>query len=529
MKKTFFQRIGGLSLRAKLFSGLAAIVVIGGISYGIFGGKAAPVELLKVTRGTVTEEVQVTGTTKPAEEVSLAFERSGRIAKVTKEVGDHVVAGETIAQLEQSELSAQLEQAQGALAAAQAKLSELNRGARPEDIQVTQTQITKAEQDLSNYYESVSDVLESAYNDADTAIRKNIDALFSDDEGVNVALTFPTTNSQKEIEAISGRSKASLSLKKWQSELASISASSDDASLDTAMTGDTAYLIALRSFLGTVMDVTLVATSIPTSTINTYITSVTTARTTVNSAISSLNSQMQTIASQKVTVQQLKDQLALKLAGTDPEQIKAQAAAVAQAQANVSLVYAQLNKTRLVSPITGVVTKQDAKTGEIVGANTPLVGIISQQNLEIEANIPEVDIGRVAIGNVVRITLDAFPGVTMMGKVIHIDPGETVVDGVVNFKVKVAFDDATENNGAVGSVKSGLTANLSIETQSKENVLMLPQFALTERDNGTFVQKSANGTVTEVLVTTGLRGADGMTEITAGVSEGDEVLNVAAK
>ncbi|MEN9341911.1 MAG: hypothetical protein RIQ54_167, partial [Candidatus Parcubacteria bacterium] len=177
------------------------------------------------------------------------------------------------------------------------------------------------------------------------------------------------------------------------------------------------------------------------------------------------------------------------------------------------------------SPINGIVTKQDAKLGEIATAGNALISVISSSNLQIESNVPEVDIGKLAIGNSVSITLDAFPGETFSGHVVAIDPAETIVDGVVNYKITVSFDELHEK------IKSGLTANLRIVAQKKEGVLVLPQYAILENDNGSFVRiyDEARRVTTDVPVFLGIRSSNGTVEIISGASEGQQVANIGAK
>ena len=121
------------------------------------------------------------------------------------------------------------------------------------------------------------------------------------------------------------------------------------------------------------------------------------------------------------------------------------------------------------------------------------------------------------------MTLDALPGETFTGKVIHIDPAQTLVDGVTNYKVKITFDTKDTR------VKPGVTANLNIETLKKERVLALPQFGVVEKDEGTFVRKLVNGATKEIPVKIGIRSFDGYVEIISGVGEGEEVLNAGLK
>ena len=186
-------------------------------------------------------------------------------------------------------------------------------------------------------------------------------------------------------------------------------------------------------------------------------------------------------------------------------------------------VVTQFAKTVLRAPIRGVVTRQDAKVGQIVSPNVPVISIISENNLHIEANIPEVDIGKIAVGNPVQIIFDAFPQEKFTGKVFYMDPAETIIDGVVNFKVKINFDKKDVR------LRSGLTANLTIQARKKDSALILPQYAIVENDRGTFVKKQKGAAFEEIPVTIGIRSKDGFVEILSGVEENEEVLNVGVK
>src|SRR3989344_2259009 len=88
---------------------IVIVLLLGFFVYRYFAGKnKLSFETVTVTRGSIKEEVIVTGSVKPAKSVSLAFEKSGRIAFVGAEVGDKISVGEAIAGLEKTDLLAQL-------------------------------------------------------------------------------------------------------------------------------------------------------------------------------------------------------------------------------------------------------------------------------------------------------------------------------------------------------------------------------------------------------------------------------------
>ena len=94
----------------------------------------------------------------------------------------------------------------------------------------------------------------------------------------------------------------------------------------------------------------------------------------------------------------------------------------------------------LKSPQTGLVTTQDAKVGQIVNPGRTLVTVISDSNMEIEGYVSEINIAKVKIGDPVSIYFDAFPDNEYAGTVTYIEPSEVLIDGVVNYKVSIAFE-----------------------------------------------------------------------------------------
>jgi len=78
-------------------------------------------------------------------------------------------------------------------------------------------------------------------------------------------------------------------------------------------------------------------------------------------------------------------------------------------------------------------------------------------------------------------------------------------------------------------LKSGLTANIDIQTKHNDNVLILPQYAILQNDNGTFVQTLVGKTATTNPITLGIQDQKGNVEILSGVTEGERVINIGLK
>lgn len=260
------------------------------------------------------------------------------------------------------------------------------------------------------------------------------------------------------------------------------------------------------------------------------------AQSAVNSAKSALNLSKQSLASAKASAdtkinsaqnaiksaegafQQAQDQLTLKKAGPSLSEISLYRAQVQEAQANVDLIQNQINDSSLLAPRAGIVTKINGEVGETATAASEFISIITTENFEIKANISEVDISKVKIGDEVEITFDAL-GLEkeFKGEVVEIDPAETEISGVIYYKVATMF------SGDAEIIKPGMTANLDIMTARKENILMIPFQALKEKDGQKYVQVLEGGVAKDIFVEVGLKG-DVDLEILNGLREGQEVV-----
>ena len=497
--------------------GVAGVVVITTGYFITRGGGKTPLEIYTVKRGPIVQEVSVTGKVRSAGGVSLSFVRSGQVVRVYKDEGDKVKSGEALIELDRSDLDSQLLENQASVAAQRAKLDELKRGSRPEDIQAAETDVKKAEQDLINDYANVLTIMNDAYAKAYDAVRKQADDLFTNDEETDPLLTFQTKGSQIERDVKSLRATASIELNTWRDELKALAVKASDADLEAALQKSYEHLLVIRKFENTALDAVNDALNLTSTNATAYKASLNTGIAAINTAIASVSSQIQIIAAQKISVQKSKDQLALKVAGSTAESIAAQEAVLKQAEAKLQSTQTEIEKTILRSPINGVVTEQLAKVGEIAGTNAKVVSLISDAALEINANIPEADVAKVAVGNKANITLDAYgPEKIFKGKVIKINPGETIIDGVATYATTIEFASST------AEARSGMTANVDIRTAERENVLLVPQRLIATRDGKRVVfMSTGNDTPEEREIAVGLRGSDGNVEVLSGLTEGE--------
>lgn len=510
--------------KRKKWIALGAVVVLVVVGVIVFGNQPKAVgSTFTVGRGAVTSEVSVTGKVVPVKNIDLAFNQSGRINHVYVEVGDKVEQGQVLLTLDNGDLAAQVAQAKATVASQRAKLDNLKRGTRPEKLQVQRAAIAKAEQDLQNYYTGIYDLVNDAYAKADDAVRNQTNAFFINGESKTPELTFQVFDSQARVNVINSRIRAGMELDDWRTELASLSSLSPTASLFAALDKGKMHLAEIRAYLENALDAVNNNTGLSDAVASTYRANIYTARTNVNNSYTALSNREQSIASQKLAVKQLEDQLALDLAGNTAEDIAAQEAQVAQAEANVQYYESQLAKTILRAPFSGTITKINPVSGDVVSANTPVVSLIGAGKFEIEAYIAESDIAKIKIGNTASVTLDAYgKGVIFTARVSKIDLSETILDGVATYKTTLQFDAEDER------VLPGLTANVDILSAQKENVLFVPTRDIATNDSKKTVKllrDPKKGTTEDREIETGIRGSDGNTEVTSGLKEGDIILS----
>jgi len=508
------------SLTWKQYAVIAAIIVIGGFAYLKTRPAPSPYESVIMKAAPMEQLVSVTGKVQAQESVELAFSVSGRVTSVDARVGQAVLAGAPLVRLDASDLSAQLAQAQAQADSAQATLDGLIAGAQPSDIAASQAAVDKARQDLANMYAGISDTLSDSLAKGTDAVRTQLNGFFSNADTANPQLTYSTSDSQSATDAATERMLSGAALDDWQAELSTISPSSGIATLEAAIAHGITRLAVMRILIQDVNATLNSGTNLSATTLASYKTSAATALSEINTAISNLNSTSQSIASQKITVQQLQSQLELKRAGATPQAIAAQQAMVNAARANVQGIQAQLGKTVLRAPFSGLVTRQDAKAGAAVSPNVTLVAVSSQGGYEIETYVPEADIAKVTVGNPARVTLDAYGDtVPFSAAVLSIDPAETVLEGVSTYKVILSIARSKE------PVKSGMTANVDIVTATRASAISVPARAVYRNNGKSYVKiLLANGTTGEREVTTGIQGADGSLELMSGVKEGESVV-----
>ena len=180
------------------------------------------------------------------------------------------------------------------------------------------------------------------------------------------------------------------------------------------------------------------------------------------------------VASSQATVEQSKAQLQQAQA-----QVEQNTAQVQQAQAALSLAQVNLSHTTITSPIDGIVVSRDVNVGQTVAASLSAPTLFTIANdltqMQVIANIDQADIGLVEQAKSVKFSVDAFPGKEFDGKIQEMRLNPTNVQNVVTYNVVI--DVSTPEQ----TLKPGMTANLTITIDERNNVLKVPNSALRFR------------------------------------------------
>lgn len=478
-----------------------AVVLAGGWYFFI---RPAPVvqETIILQPKTFLQQVSVSGKVVAAKEVDLGFTQSGRVTGVYASVGDRVAAGATLAVVENGDLHATLLQKEAALENQRAKLASLQAGVRPEEIAVAQATVAGDTQALI-------DTLQDAYRSGDAAVR-TLDQ-FMTDPRTNPSLTFFTSDSSIEASVETKRLTAEAMLAVWSGKVLVLSSSVDLRPEVIRARSNLSSIVSLLSDTAVAISRALPSTAMSQATLDTYSAAVATARTNINTSISSVSSASSALDASNRN-------LTLKEAGSSAQDIAAQEAQVKAAAADVAAAQAQLNKTFIAAPFSGVVTAVEAKVGKIVSPNTSEISMISTGAFQIESYVPEINIALIALRDKASVTLDAYGAQAFSAVVVSLDPAETVRDGVSTYRALLQFDKQDSR------IKSGMTANVAITTDSKESVLSVPQGLVMYRNGKASVRVIAGGIISEREVSAGGVSSLGEIEILSGLSAGDEIV-----
>jgi membrane fusion protein, macrolide-specific efflux system len=177
--------------------------------------------------------------------------------------------------------------------------------------------------------------------------------------------------------------------------------------------------------------------------------------------------------------------------------------------------------TPLIAPISGEVIVKSVEPGQTVTTAEPVV--VLSDRLIVKGQFDETDIGKLKLGQSVRISLDAYPEIKANGKIDHISYESTLVSNVNIYEVDILPVKTPP------VFRSGMSANVNVLVQSKDNVLLIPLAAVKSDKEGTYVllDKGQKDKPVKQKIEQGITN-DVNTEVVSGLTTEDKVIMAAA-
>ena len=391
------------------------------------------VEVVNVERGTVSSSIDVTGSVKALDDVTLSAKLGGRVLSVGYRQGARVGRGAVVVQQQTADMANQMSAGKAALAAAKVRLSQATTTSQWQDIQ-SEAAVKQAEQGLK----SAQARLEIVRQGARPQERRQVDAALD--------------SAQASFE----NAKINLARTKSLVDQGAVAKSNLDAD-------QRSYDVAAAQLRSAQEQVSLIKAG----------------------------ARPEELQQAELAVRTAREQVAraqgdLKQRNLRTDDIRAAQAGVQQAQASLAMASQGLADSGIRSPIAGVVADRMVEPGEMVAPGTPLMRIYNPSTIYYEATVSEAQVDEVHTGQKVALTSDAIPGKVFDGSVVKIYPAANANNR--SFQARIAITSS-------GELKPGMFAKGKVIVEQHTSALMLPRDAILNTPQGEQVFVVTDGTI----------------------------------
>jgi HlyD family secretion protein len=418
---------------------------------------------IPVSTKNVTLRIAASGKVVPVQSVNISPKNPGVLAQLYVEQGDRVEPGQVIARMDVGDIQAQILQYRANLAQAQAQLQEARAGSRPQEIGQAKARLAQVEAQLAA----------ARAGNRNQEIGQAQAQLNSAKAQVN--LTQARVNRYRSLTQQGATSQDQLEQYITEDQRAKASLAEAEKRLSLLQSG----------------------------------------------------SRSEEIDQREASVTEAQAALVLLQNGSRPEVIAQRQAQVKVAQAQVKVVQVKLDDTIIRAPFAGIVTQKYSNIGAFVTPTTTASTSASAtsssivavaRGLEVLAQVPEADLGRIQQGQQVEVVADAYPDQVFKGHVRLIAPEAVVEQGVTSFQVRVTLDTGTDK------LRSGLNVNLTFLGDRLNNALVLPTVAIvTEKGKTGVLVPDANNKALFREITVGAQIQD-QTQVLSGIKVGDRIF-----
>ena len=473
----------------------SAIVVVLALIYQLTQPTTPTHTTATVSVGTVEELVSVSGVVDALQQADLGFPIGGTIATINVATGDTVPAGAVLATLRRDTLLADRAAAAAALAQAEAAQAELLAGPTATTRAASNEQVRLARAALETTRETQAQAVANAYQ-----------KLLSSD----LTAISPDSDEEANPPTVSGTYTCHTPGTYELSVYPSDTSSGYSYRLSGLETGTYPVSVTQAAPLG---QCGLRIQFSPTANYNQSTWQIALPNPNGASYLINQNAYQLARTQASTSIRLAEQELALALANAQETTAPARREAITQAQASVAQAAAQLARTEallaertLTAPFAGTITRVDSEPGETV-STAPFITLLTDARFEVTARIPEIDIGKLALEQPVRMVFDARDDETLTGKIRFVSPEATLIDGVAYYEAIIVLDTTPS------WLRSGLNADIDIIIDRAADVTRIPRRFLIETTEGYAVRTLHNDTVATSSVTLVLEGNDGYVAI----------------
>jgi len=490
--------------------------------------------LAAANKGTVISSVSGTGQVSASNQMSLSpgSGASGKIVYLNAVSGQKVSAGTLLLELDATDAEKTVRDAKSNLDSAEISLQKLEGADNLSTPQNKQDAIDTLNQDYQSGYNTVSavfvdlptimtDLQNTIYGNTFNNIQQNIDFY------TNTSYSYDPNAAQFKASLVKSYQTALDEYNKNFTDYKNTSRTSDNGTIDSMITEtygttrdiaqaikDTNNLI--QFYINTLTTYNIKVNSIA----NTQLSTTNTDSSKANSDISNLLNIQNTIS---------KDKESVNNSGLD---LQSQQLSVQNSKNSLQDAKDNLANYYIYAPFDGVVGAVSVQKGQTISSGTAAITFITQTEMTT-ISLSEEDVTKIKMGDKAVITFDAIDGLSVAGKVTEIDTIGTVSQGVVSYNVQITFDTQDSR------IKPGMSTSVNVITDTQQNVLTVPNSAVKTKNGAYYVlvldknedltsSSAAQGFVsvtapTQKTVKIGVAD-DTNTEITSGLSEGDQVV-----
>jgi|GEM_PF-2581618 len=500
-------------MNIKRFGTIGLAVAVAGIGAWYFlvpkDNKMEVISQHTALLGDISNTTLVFGKAAPQEVFELSFDVSGKLTTYNPVEGDLISKGQTLAKLDSRTVRAQIGRANSAVNIERSRYQDLNASLSPEDLSVRQEEIQTQALTVEGARVDFANAIDGVLDDYRDLLDREIDRYY----------LYPTRSDTllrlKEAEGMTDQSRDILSAKRVQLENTYLQLIDQvDIAIKYALvtglfdsTTDLSGAISSQLDNESSLSARQVQDSLDDFNDN------------LDDLFDSLNSFSVQWNTAKSRMSFLEKQLLSLQSGADSSALQLQQSVINAKRTDLNALYTDLSKLTLKSPISGVVFDAPLVNYQTVSPGQIVASIVPDEPLVVKAQVAESDVQYIGPGNKAEVTFDALPGLVFDTQVTEVKNRENKNATVPTYETTFVFNADQD----MSSVRSGMTANISVISGERQDVLAIPSNFISTKDGQNSVNIKVGDQFLEVIVESGIQTTSGQTEIRSGLNEGQTV------